>query len=241
MVGLCSHCGKEEEKGNDPEQRKWEFIQPQEGGMAERRVRRKVSTDKQKTNQIIQASKMMKLRQRTTSGLRRGAVVRMKVDPREKKNATVMLGIVWNVSGSGAGGIQVATEYGMISKGKSGKMHYVPADKYSVPPIQDLALDGGLLIVRHQILTRRFDETKCNQVTIKQAHDLREAGYETDYEPLTMKQGHDFREGSSLGKKKKGCRCTHGKCTDQCDKIYGRFINGIVSHVLSHSFDVTTD
>ncbi|KAG7338946.1 hypothetical protein IV203_034615 [Nitzschia inconspicua] len=167
---------------------------------------------------------MMKLRQKTTSGLRRGAVVRLKVDPRDKKNATAVLRIVWNVSGSGAGGIQVATEYGMISKGKSGKTHYVPADRYSVPPIQDLALDGGLLIVRHQILTGRFDETKCNQVTIKQAHDLREAGYETDCEPVTMKQGHD------LGKKKKGCRCTHWNCTNHCGCVKaGRRCNSTCS------------
>ncbi|KAG7344986.1 hypothetical protein IV203_032517 [Nitzschia inconspicua] len=137
---------------------------------------------------------MMKLSHKTTFGLQMGTVVRMKVDPRDKKNATAVLGIVSNFSESGATVIQVATEYGMISKGKSGKTHYVSADRYSIQQIQELALDGGLLIVRHRILRRRYDETKCNYVTITQAHDFKEAGYETDYEPVTMKQAHALRD-----------------------------------------------
>ncbi|KAG7373498.1 hypothetical protein IV203_034222 [Nitzschia inconspicua] len=161
----------------------------------ERCKKRMLAKEKQKNAQIIQAKKMMALRNKSTPTLERGMVVSVKPDPRDVKRARGVLAIVCDVSGSGAGGIKVATGYGPITQGNNRETFYVPADRYTIPKIQDLALDAELEKVRRQVMEGTFEEGSCKGLTVQAAHKL---GF-----------------GDSP-RRPKGCRCKMGKCTNFC-------------------------
>ncbi|KAG7345415.1 hypothetical protein IV203_032946 [Nitzschia inconspicua] len=138
---------------------------------------------------------MMALRNKSTPTLERGMVVSVKPDPRDVKRARGVLAIVCDVSGSGAGGNKVATGYGPITQGNNQETFYVPADRYTIPKIQDLALDAELEKVRRQVMEGTFEEGSCKGLTVQAAHKL---GF-----------------GDSP-RRPKGCRCKMGKCTNFC-------------------------
>ncbi|KAG7369753.1 hypothetical protein IV203_027499 [Nitzschia inconspicua] len=161
----------------------------------ERCKKRMLAKEKQKNAQIIQAKKMMALRNKSTPTLERGMVVSVKPDPRDVKRARGVLAIVCDVSGSGAGGIKVAPGYGRITQGNNQDTFYVPADRYTIPNIQDLALDAELEKVRRQVMEGTFEEGNCKGLTVQAAHKL--------------------GEGDST-RRPKGCRCKMGKCTNFC-------------------------
>ncbi|KAG7341806.1 integrase core domain containing protein [Nitzschia inconspicua] len=179
----------------------------------ERCQKRTLAKQKQKNAQIIQAKKMMALRNKSTPTLERGMVVSVKPDPRDVKRARGVLAIVCDVSGSGAGGIKVATGYGPITQGNNQETFYVPADRYTIPKIQDLALDAELEKVRRQVMEGTFEEGSCKGLTVQAAHKL---GF-----------------GDSP-RRPKGCRCKMGKCTNFCGCVKaGRKCNSAMEIAVS--------
>ena len=101
-----------------------------------------------------------------------------------------VLGIVFDVSKSNAGGIQVVTEFGIISTG-SKRVYYIPSDRYVVKDT-DAVVSEGLQKVRASVLENTFKQEKTKKITMQQAH--REI---TGHSPAV----------------RHGCKCKSNKCT----------------------------
>ncbi|KAG7364486.1 hypothetical protein IV203_037688 [Nitzschia inconspicua] len=157
---------------------------------------RRVACIKRKRNQEIQAEKMVRLRNETLQHVTPGTVVSMKMDPRDVKRARGLLGIVCDRSGNRAGGVQVATEEGIVTADLKKREYFIPSDRYAVQKVQDLALPDKLEVVRQEIMNGLFDLGKQKQkVSMKTAYRLVERG-----PPI----------------ERKGCGCKGKKCTHFC-------------------------
>lgn len=157
---------------------------------------RRVACIKRKRNQEIQAEKMVRLRNETLQHVTPGTVVSMKMDPRDVKRARGLLGIVCDRSGNRAGGVQVATEEGIVTADLKKREYFIPSDRYAVQKVQDLALPDKLEVVRQEIMNGLFDLGKQKQkVSMKTAYRLVEGG-----PPI----------------ERKGCGCKGKKCTHFC-------------------------
>ncbi|KAG7351047.1 hypothetical protein IV203_010407 [Nitzschia inconspicua] len=137
------------------------------------------------------------------------------MDRRDVTDALGLLGVVYAVSDSGAGGIEVATEHGVFTMGSSKTPYYVPSDRYSALSIQDVALEGPLEIVRQQINDGIFDRDSCKQLRMREAYDLRQGDLEADSLGEDNSEAVGLRKGKSgpakskqsiVASKKKGCR-----------------------------------
>ncbi|KAG7340013.1 integrase core domain containing protein [Nitzschia inconspicua] len=124
---------------------------------------RRVACIKRKRNQEIQAEKMVRLRNETLQHVTPGTVVSMKMDPRDVKRARGLLGIVCDRLGNRAGGVQVATEEGIVTADLKKREYFIPSDRYAVQKVQDLALPDKLEVVREEIMNGLFDLGKQKQ------------------------------------------------------------------------------
>ncbi|KAG7374235.1 hypothetical protein IV203_013330 [Nitzschia inconspicua] len=157
---------------------------------------RRVACIKRERNQEIQAEKMVRMRNETLQHVTPGTVVSMKMDPRDVKRARGLLGIVCDRSGNRAGGVQVATEEGIVTADLKKREYFIPSDRYAVQKVQDLALPDKLEVVRQEIMNGLFDLGKQKQkVSMKTAYRLVEGG-----PPI----------------ERKGCGCKGKKCTHFC-------------------------
>ncbi|KAG7350064.1 hypothetical protein IV203_012661 [Nitzschia inconspicua] len=139
---------------------------------------------------------MVRLRHETLQHVTPGTVVSMKMDPRDVKRARGLLGIVCDRSGNRAGGVQVATEEGIVTADLKKREYFIPSDRYAVQKVQDLALPDKLEVVREEIMNGLFDLGKQKQkVSMKTAYRLVEGG-----PPI----------------ERKGCGCKGKKCTHFC-------------------------
>jgi hypothetical protein len=88
---------------------------------------RKQAIQRKANRQEVQGKKMQRYRQ-STQPVFVGAIVTIKTDYRDISHPRGIPGIVFDVSKSGAGGVQVATEHGVIVSGETKRVYYIPSD-----------------------------------------------------------------------------------------------------------------
>jgi hypothetical protein len=162
-----------------------------------RHVARLTASAKRRKQQIQQAEKMKKRRLDSLSDVTVGKIVSIKQDWRDVSHARGVLGVVFDVAASGAGGVQVATEHGIIKSGiKSGKAstYYIPSERY-VMQDDDCVISEKLEAVRSAITSATYEPEKVKRITLQAAHKL-----STGYEPCENKK----------------CKCKQGICTNRC-------------------------
>ncbi|KAG7358540.1 hypothetical protein IV203_015129 [Nitzschia inconspicua] len=168
---------------------------------------------KEKSRRLSKLTKWFGYEEHVTEG----TLVSVKMDPRDAKKARGLLGIVYDTSGNRAGGIKVATQYGIITKKNEKNEYFVPSDRYAVAKIQDVALTPGLERVRKEIMVGKFDRKTPKKVSMPKAYKLVEGV------DAVIKRGCGC----------KGQRCTHfcgcvkskKKCTSKCN-CEGKCCNG---------------
>jgi hypothetical protein len=164
---------------------------------SDRHVARKAASCKRKIQQELQATKMKQRRLDSLSNVQVGKIVSNKQDWRDVSHARGVVGVVFDVSNSGVGGVQVVTEFGIIKTGiKSGKasIYYIPSERFVLQD-DDCIISEKLSEIRTTITKGRFEPSKARRITLQAAHKLL-----TGYEP----------------RENKCCRCRNGKCTSRC-------------------------
>lgn len=165
--------------------------------VSSRHVARLTASAKRRKQQIQQAEKMKKRRLDSLSDVTVGKVVSIKQDWRDVSHARGVLGVVFDVAASGAGGVQVATAHGIIKSGiKSGKAsaYYIPSERY-VMQDDDCVILEKLEAVSSAITSATYEPDKVKRITLQAAHKL-----STGYEPCENKK----------------CKCKQGICTNRC-------------------------
>ncbi|KAG7369923.1 hypothetical protein IV203_027669 [Nitzschia inconspicua] len=104
---------------------------------------------------------MMKRREQCLKQVTIGTLVSCKMDPRDSKNALGLLAIVSEISDSGAGGIQVTTTHGLVTTENGKGPYWIPAERYSVPTVKDVAMPRGLNKKQRDIRKDIFDVETC--------------------------------------------------------------------------------
>jgi hypothetical protein len=164
---------------------------------SDRHVARKAASCKRKIQQELQATKMKQRRLDSLSNVQVGKIVSIKQDWRDVSHARGVVGVVFDVSKSGVGGVQVVTEFGIIKTGiKSGKasIYYIPSERFVLQD-DDCIISEKLSEIRTTITKGHFEPSKARRITLQAAHKLL-----TGYEPI----------------ENKCCRCKNGKCTSRC-------------------------
>ena len=123
---------------------------------------------KKQRRQVQQSEKMIKLRVQSVN-IEMGSVVTLKMDYRDVSHARGIMGIVFDISKSEAGGIQVMTEYGIICTGTGKAKYYVPIDGYVVQE-EDVWLEKALEDVRARVRNGTFDAYNEKRLTMQRAH-----------------------------------------------------------------------
>ena len=131
----------------------------------------------------------------------------------ETSHARAVLGIIFDISKSSAGGVQVATEFGVISTG-SKRIYYIPSDRYVVKDTSAVVSDK-LHKIRESVLDNTFKPDKTKRITMQEAHRQM-----TGYSPA-IRHGCNCKLGCS-GR----CGCIRAKvsCSSKC-KCNGNCMN----------------
>ena len=166
-------------------------------------VQSKIELKKRK-RQSVQAENVVKRRRDDTADVPIGAFVTIQVDYRDVTHPRCILGVVFDVSKSNAGGIQVVMEHGVIVSGRG--IYFFPNDRYKVLPKDSVQTDG-IIRLRDTVTSGRFCRETHPKVTIRRAHMLLYG---------------DVRGGRRNCKCKKGCSGNCGclkanvACTSGC-------------------------
>jgi hypothetical protein len=159
------------------------------------KAHRKQATNKRKARQDHQAMKMKQWRKDDkSSDCALGAVVCLQMDHRDVSHPRGVLGVVFEISTSGAGGCRIVTEHGIISTGRtSSSVYYVPSDRYLVMA-SDAILSTKLAEIQTSVLNQSFNADNFAKISMTKAHALA------------------YKEMPG-GKHK--CKCTKG-CSNNC-------------------------
>jgi len=149
---------------------------------------RRAAVASKRKRQTKQAEDMMKRRLDATVVVV-GDAVALRMDYRDVSHPRAVMGIVWEVSSSGAGGIRVVTEHGVICSGNTKSAYFVPSDRYR--------------ILGHAVLTTNLEgiQLKVRDNTFNPL----------EHPKVTMQGAHAAAYGETPGGKKK-CSCKSKKC-----------------------------
>lgn len=148
----------------------------------------------------------MKRRKQEDIGVEVGNAVNLKMDFRDVSHPWGVNGIVYKLGRNNVGSISVVTVHGLIVCGQPKRTYYVPADRYVILPAE-APLDKNLEKTRDLIQAGDFDPTKCQRVSMQEAHSL------------TYFQSPGGRMKCSCKSKKcTTCKCAKAKtaCTSGC-------------------------
>ena len=131
--------------------------------------RRAAVINKQKTQQ--QRGVAMKRANKNSILVMVGNLVGHKLKKEQVTHSRAVIGVVFSVAESGAGGILVVTEYGIIVHGHRKNPYYVPNDAYNILPSNGSVLVGKLEVIHQSILNDTFDEADHPKISLKDAHN----------------------------------------------------------------------
>jgi transposase InsO family protein len=167
---------------------------------------------KRNERQKVQAEKMKSMYGKHLAKVAVGCIVVLKNDFREVSNPRGILGIVFAVAESDAGGIQVATEHGVIVTGNSKKVFYIPADRYFIKS-DNLTIEPKLDMIRSRVKNGTFDRANESCVTMQKAHSLLYGNVEGGKRKCACKKECGPRCGCVQAKTSCNSSC---KCFGQC-------------------------
>jgi hypothetical protein len=175
---------------------------------------RKKAIESRRRRQDAQAEKMEKYRRKSLGNrVAVGSVVTVKTDYRDISHPRGVPGIVFDVCKSNAGGIQVATEHGIIVPGKKSKKYFIPDDRYVVNS-DDTTINPKLDVIRRSIMDGTFDAENQSRVTLQRAHSLLYGVLEGGRKKCTCKKKCGPRCSCVRGKTScnSSCKCPGGDC-----------------------------
>jgi hypothetical protein len=165
----------------------------------------KAASEKKQCRQEVQAEKMKKWWINMTIGLDIGSIMALKMDYCDVSHAWALVGIVFDISKSDAGGIQVVTEYGVIA-GSWSSMYYIPSDHYIVKS-KNVVISDELELIKESVISGTFDASKVKRVTMQVAHRQM-----TGHSP-SIRKGYNCKN-RCMGR----CGCMRGNlsCMSKC-------------------------
>ena len=133
---------------------------------------RDVATKKRKDRQEAQAKKMKKLRTKSEDKLvaKVGSIVTVKADPQDVSHENAIPGVVVEVLKSGAGGVVVVSEVGIICQGVTKSPYYIPVERYAVKS-DDVVLSSTLTKIRQEILEGDDNYKKMPLKSVRAIHE----------------------------------------------------------------------
>jgi hypothetical protein len=160
---------------------------------------REESAESRRKSQASQAKKMEDTFKKSVvaSGVAVGAVVTMKVDPRDCSHPRGIIGIVYEANPSGA--VKVVTENGVISNNDTALL--LPHDQYKViyKAQESSNIEPGLATIQEQVLLGNF--------------------LPDQYKKLCLSRAHQLSVGAITSCRKRKCTCKDGKCGARCGCI----------------------